>query len=51
MVHTTSKPDGGDLVQTDTWTLAPDGKTLRIRREASYNGKAMGAPTLVFVKR
>lgn len=50
VVRTNSHPGDADLVQVDTWTLAPDGKTLRIRREATYGGRPMGSPTLVFVK-
>jgi hypothetical protein len=50
VVHTTSRPGDADLVQTDSWTLSADGAELRIHREASYAGKAMGSPTLVFVK-
>ena len=50
VVHTTSHPGDADLVQVDTWTLGADGKELRIKREATYAGRLMGSPTLVFVK-
>ena len=51
IVHTTSRPNDAELVQTDTWTLNADGSELRIRREASYNGSPMGSPTLVFTRK
>jgi hypothetical protein len=50
MVHTTSRPQDADLVQTDTWMLNAAGTGLRIKREAAYAGQSMGSPTLVFVK-
>jgi hypothetical protein len=50
VVHTTSHPGDADLVQADTWALSADGKELRIKREATYAGRLMGSPTLVFVK-
>ena len=50
VVHTGSHPGDAELVQVDTWMLSADGKELRIKREATYVGRAMGSPTLVFVK-
>lgn len=50
VVHTSSHPGDADLAQTDTWTLSADGKELRIKREASYAGRSIGSPTLVFIK-
>jgi hypothetical protein len=50
VVRTTSRPGDDDLVQTDSWTLSPGGKELRVKRQAVYGGAAMGSPTFVFVK-
>ena len=50
VVHTTSHPGDAELAQTDSWTLSADGKELRIKREATYAGRAMGSPTLVFLR-
>jgi hypothetical protein len=50
VVHTSSHPGDADLAQVDTWTLSADGKELRIQREATYGGRSMGSPTLVFVR-
>jgi len=51
VVHTTSEAGGGSLVQRDSWWLGPEAATLRIRREATYEGAPIGSPTLVFVRR
>lgn len=50
IVNTTSMPADKPLVQRDTWTLDADGRTLRIHREARYDGRAMESPTLVFTR-
>ena len=49
VVRTTSHPGDIEIAQTDTWTLGADGATLRVHREASNNGTAIGSPTFVFV--
>jgi hypothetical protein len=51
IVNTTSMPGDKPLIQRDTWTLGADGRTLRIHREARYDGRAMESPTLVFARR
>jgi hypothetical protein len=51
VVHTTSRPEDADLVQTDRWSLAANGTQLRIHREAMYAGQSIGSPTLVFVRK
>jgi hypothetical protein len=51
VIHTTSRPMDRDLIQTDSWKLSSDGKELRIKREAIYDGGPLGSPTLVFVKK
>jgi len=30
--------------------LSTDGKTLSMRRQATYNGQSIGSPTLIFVR-
>ena len=51
VVHTTSSPDGTELVQNDRWTLSADGKELRVKREATAPGMTLGSPTLVFTRK
>jgi hypothetical protein len=50
VVHSTAMAGGSQLVQDDGWMLAADG-TLRIHRMATYAGRSLGSPTLVFVRR
>ena len=41
VVKTTAEIQGQTLVQTERWTLDPDGKTLRVQRDASAAGQNM----------
>lgn len=49
VVRTVSHPGDGELIQVDHWWLAGP-RDLRIRREAAYQGRSMGAPTFVFTR-
>jgi len=45
VIHTTSRPDDNDLVQTDVWYLSADGTMLSIKRAAAHGGTPMESPT------
>jgi hypothetical protein len=48
----TTKADlpGGKLSQTDHWTMAPDGKSLKLTRDVAVAGQQMPATKLSFIK-
>jgi hypothetical protein len=51
VLRSTSQANDAELVQVDRWTLSADGKTLSIKRQATYAGNAIGSPKWVFVKK
>lgn len=51
VIRSTSRNGEDTLLQVDTWTLSADGKTLTMKREASYAGNPIGSPTWVFSKK
>lgn len=48
----TTKADlpAGKLNQIDHWTMAPDGKSLKLTRDVAVAGQAMPATKLAFIK-
>ncbi len=50
VIRSRSQAGDAELVQVDIWTLAADGKSFSIKREASYDGNPIGSPTSVFNK-
>ena len=48
VIRTTSTPGEKTLLQVDEWMLSADGNTLRMHRQATYDGAPIGAPMWVF---
>jgi opacity protein-like surface antigen len=51
LIHTTSDFAGTPVEQSESWTLAADGKTLTQRTTTSANGEYYASMTLVFSKK
>jgi hypothetical protein len=51
VIHSTAQAGEAELVQEDRWSLSADGKTLSIKRQATYAGNSIGSPTWVFNRR
>ena len=50
VIRTTSTPGDKELLQVDAWTLSPDGRTMRMKRSATYDNQPVGAPTWTLTK-